>query len=42
MTVDQAVANVARQNNTDKAGLLSRLKAEGFPAQFRSEIRSRC
>jgi peptidyl-prolyl cis-trans isomerase SurA len=40
MTVDQAVANVARQNNTDKAGLVSRLKAEGFQAQFRSEIRN--
>jgi peptidyl-prolyl cis-trans isomerase SurA len=41
MTVDQAVANVARQNNTDKAGLVSRLKAEGISeAQFRSEIRN--
>ncbi|EHN67735.1 peptidylprolyl isomerase [Comamonas testosteroni] len=41
MTVDQAVTNVARQNNTDKAGLVSRLKAEGISeAQFRSEIRN--
>lgn len=39
LTVDQAVANVARQNNTDMAGLLARLKADGISeAQFRSEI----
>ena len=41
LTVNQAVANVARQNNTDKAGLLVRLKAEGISEeQFRAEIRS--
>ena len=39
LTVDQAVANVARQNNTDMAGLLARLKADGISeAQFRAEI----
>lgn len=41
LAVDQAVANVARQNSTDRAGLVSRLKAEGISeAQFRAEIRS--
>ena len=41
LTIDQAVATVARQNNVDKAGLLSRLKADGISeTQFRSEIRN--
>lgn len=41
LTVNQAMANVARQNNTDLPGLLSRLKAEGLSeAQFRAEIRN--
>ena len=41
LTVNQAMANVARQNNTDKAGLLARLKSEGISeAQFSSEIRN--
>ena len=41
LTVNQAMANVARQNNTDMAGLLSRLKADGVSeAQFRAEISS--
>ena len=41
LTIDQAVANVARQNNVDKAGLVARLKADGISeAQFRSEIRN--
>lgn len=39
LTVDQAMANVARQNNTDMPSLLARLKADGISeAQFRSEI----
>ncbi|MDR0225068.1 MAG: peptidylprolyl isomerase [Burkholderiaceae bacterium] len=39
--VDQALTNVARQNGLDKAGLLSRLKAEGIPEkQFRDELRN--
>jgi peptidyl-prolyl cis-trans isomerase SurA len=38
--VDQALGNVARQNGLDKAGLLSRLRAEGVDEkQFREELR---
>ena len=41
LTVNQAMANVARQNNTDVSGLLARLKADGLSeAQFRGEIRN--
>ncbi len=39
--VDQALANVARQNGMDRSGLLERLKAEGIPEkQFRDELRN--
>ncbi|RGE44900.1 molecular chaperone SurA [Comamonas testosteroni] len=41
LTVNQAVANVARQNNMDVPRLLANLKAEGLSeAQFRAEIRN--
>ena len=41
LAVNQAMANVARQNNTNLPGLLARMKADGLSeAQFRSEIRS--
>ena len=38
--MDQALTNVARQNGLDKAGLQSRLRAEGVnEKQFREELR---
>lgn len=41
LTINQSIANVARQNNTDLAGLTARLKADGISeAQFRTEIRN--
>lgn len=39
--VDQALANVARQNGLDRAGLLARLKSEGIVEKlFRDELRN--